>query len=734
MQLTKKASSSFVVQRALWTKEEIFEDQVKTAVVKGLMGTVNDKILAFIDRLYEKKLLDKGKVGSAKYNTQKDFLDKEKTGVLAGISLSNLQKEELIMEAVSVVDVSAANWQIYKPEGKDKAEGSGANTIEKSPVKTVIEWGNDLNGQGTKVTAAVLGPDHPLGSVPSDEGMKKIVGVLSGTAKRPYIAGHLLNNNLGGPGNNVRNLTAIPKDVNSELSSQVESKVIEKVNKNYQFVYYDVAVEYGKDKKYNIDYASEIKVELKEYGKDTNFAKKGPGDIISNYNYVIPINSPSEYAKRNAGYNKQNNAYEDSFGKKHKLNAMPAVDVDTLARSEFNRDTHIILKDGTQIKLEFISFAIYSLQISKLKDEIFKLELDNEDLTEKQKEFDSKIKEFNLLKQQFTEIELKYRENEDVNIELTKEINELSLELEIQDESIIALKALLENKTQESRERAGEIGHFFGLEDGRSNRERRINELSRNRRMSVMSADFFKQGYNDGFVKGLEERARQEEMEKRKIQEEEEKDKKIAAQQEVILKLSTENTQKGEEIERLNKEIARLKVSLVLAEKDKSRPEATETMEKEPKESVELPGKDLKAKDQDLVKSMLPSAVQNETPEKQILGHQELTKSTLVSKAEDKPADVPKKKIEDFTDYLQSIYKESGVDKSGPEKCGIARWKYLAMLVYLGQISSSKARSEIHQNATGLQGKQMTPSGGLKIFNEIETIFKEGGLTERYDQ
>lgn len=121
---------------------------------------------------------------------------------------------------------------------------------------------HDPTGDGTGVEANPLGPDHKLGEEPSGDNdviwklRTKYLHERSGK-KTTYIAGHLLNHHLGGPGNDARNLAPIPASVNSNHSQKVEQPLKEIVNKKHGWVYYKVEVAHGTQ--HGVDYPSELK-------------------------------------------------------------------------------------------------------------------------------------------------------------------------------------------------------------------------------------------------------------------------------------------------------------------------------------------------------------------------------------------------------------------------------------------------------------------------------------------
>jgi hypothetical protein len=70
-------------------------------------------------------------------------------------------------------------------------------------------------------------------------------GTDSGWVSRNVVQGHLLNEKLGGPGNDMRNLTPFAKDTNSKHHSNVE-KMAKAADARGDIVYYKVLVDYSK--------------------------------------------------------------------------------------------------------------------------------------------------------------------------------------------------------------------------------------------------------------------------------------------------------------------------------------------------------------------------------------------------------------------------------------------------------------------------------------------------------
>lgn len=121
------------------------------------------------------------------------------------------------------------------------------------------------NGDGTKMVANPLGPDHKIGEEPvaGDHIWNRRTRALRAAAKQSaadtYVAGHLLNHHLGGPGNDPRNLAAIPSDANKAHLNEVETPIKHLVNDDKAWVYYSVEVQQKTDNAATggpVDYAS----------------------------------------------------------------------------------------------------------------------------------------------------------------------------------------------------------------------------------------------------------------------------------------------------------------------------------------------------------------------------------------------------------------------------------------------------------------------------------------------
>jgi hypothetical protein len=116
--------------------------------------------------------------------------------------------------------------------------GGKASRARATEWTTSVTW-DPIDAEtkdGTGVTATVLGPDHRAGETPDKSiyvcpnviGLNEIAGLESNTG---YVKGHLLNEKLGGPGNDNRNLTAIPRATNTGgMKDHVEERLKTLVN------------------------------------------------------------------------------------------------------------------------------------------------------------------------------------------------------------------------------------------------------------------------------------------------------------------------------------------------------------------------------------------------------------------------------------------------------------------------------------------------------------------------
>ncbi|NAZ14720.1 hypothetical protein GT020_01370 [Glutamicibacter soli] len=130
------------------------------------------------------------------------------------------------------------NPALRRTPSAEPLRGTGLLDTAGDGHATTIDFATDtISGDpvGTEMKADPLGPDHPLGTPPS--GSQAVMGLLG----EQYIRGHLLNQNLGGPGEN-RNLFPITRSANAVHETGIESTVKDWVNNQRYWVSYKVSV------------------------------------------------------------------------------------------------------------------------------------------------------------------------------------------------------------------------------------------------------------------------------------------------------------------------------------------------------------------------------------------------------------------------------------------------------------------------------------------------------------
>ena len=733
-----------VVQREPLTKEKIFNDQMKWLVVQGIArmhapksGSAGGEQFAML--LGSKNLINRKALLTA-YITNKSnqslTLEEEKDKLLSGVTLANLQQHNLVMEAVTFADVAEGKWEIYRPDLKKSktAQGLGGETNENQSqqVKTSIVWKSTIHDQGQGVTAKVLGPDHPLGSTPNEAIKENVDNLKEAAGGKKYIAGHLLNHNLGGPGNNAKNLTAIPADVNSEMSTRVEDEVIERVNKDHQVVYYKVDVEYDQDG--SEDYASKISIEFGSYKSDTDFAHADPDtDLEAKHTFVLPISSPTVYGAA-AGYKKTENSGEHIYeDESHNTYTWKKPDRANLpARLKFDRMNNIILKDDKQIRLEFIAAAIYSSSIRALKEEVGQLSKEKDIVTgqlgtlqSKYEQLQAEAKKNTLLEEQLKTLAAQFQqetkerlEAEGENEALRKEVEEMRTRIytvssELKNEELLVeeLQAKLNEYIRKARERAVSEGFVEGLNDGKKGIAQRVKDRVKLKKISLGSEPNFSGGYKEGHQVGRE--LAQQEEENLQLQMENEQQRSIISElktenQELHITLDREREERQlereasrkreEEMIRKLEELQKEKESLLLIKAEIKPVKEQLQNEKVLLESEQkVPERQTNEEDRDKIhkeKKELPkvkiskttdSEEEKKVPEPKVSTSGQLGTSGVVDKD---------KRIRKL---FEKEYDRSGND--GWENLNISKYKYLSILVYLGKVKADDAYEAYRNNS-----------------------------------
>ncbi|WP_162852500.1 DNA/RNA non-specific endonuclease [Dinghuibacter silviterrae] len=509
-----RSSSSFsksarVVQRVR-TKESVLVDQVKWQMVVAIWRTsgrskaksdISDHI-KFLTNANAVGMLNQGALEGAATSSQNQttFYNEQLSTGFNNITLDNLYRTGLFMSAIDLLE-NKASWELYRPQvsGGDTQAGTtvgdGAKTTTNTNVKTSVSWAPiDGNAkEGKKMTAHILAPDHLLGSTPSGAANVKS-GRLTTFTDNEYIAGHLLNDHLGGPGDELRNITALPKDVNSEQSNKIEQEVKKRVNSDHEIVFYEVEVTYSQDTNVTGNklrpedqwYASSLHSEYGTYRSDTDFSKPvSTAHLKDHFTHDLPINSPTAYSS-GTGYVVHPTSdvlYSDTTPREPQSKAVTNTTLGEKAKTAVDPVYDITLGDAKQIKLEYVSFALLSMPIKDMRDELARLK---EESTSKDSLLNQGVGEINrleLLIEANEQMHQKLRENLIAIIRENDTDKEKSgivdAELEQQLSRVIELfkqtgAALEEAKKERDvyKEKARQLSYQHGLQSGRFKQQR----------------------------------------------------------------------------------------------------------------------------------------------------------------------------------------------------------------------------------------------------------------------
>lgn len=140
-------------------------------------------------------------------------------------------------------EVHAKNMQLWFNELSEKIKILNG---DKETPASIIKFGG-INSQGGAVfaEASILSTIHPPGSKPGDNAdiwanLDSLgAGLNKPVRKNWYVQGHLLNENLGGPGLSF-NLTPITKKANNDHKAIVENSLKKFVNTDKKVIYYKV--------------------------------------------------------------------------------------------------------------------------------------------------------------------------------------------------------------------------------------------------------------------------------------------------------------------------------------------------------------------------------------------------------------------------------------------------------------------------------------------------------------
>ena len=134
------------------------------------------------------------------------------------------------------------NPSLKKHRKSIKMKGRGLSGVKTQVTYRTGKIPGSSDTVGHKMEAKYLGPDHPKGSGP--KGQADLMGRLrsKGRSRKKFVRGHLLNDNVGGPGDD-KNLFPITAKANNDHERLVENKIKTWVNQGY-WMTYTVAVKY----------------------------------------------------------------------------------------------------------------------------------------------------------------------------------------------------------------------------------------------------------------------------------------------------------------------------------------------------------------------------------------------------------------------------------------------------------------------------------------------------------
>lgn len=218
-------------------------------------------------------------------------------------------------------------------------DGLGARIKGGHDWKTKVTWKkvDDATGDGTGVEATMLGPDHTAGESPSSKtrickNAWALNKYLTGGKfdSNFYVKGHLLNGELGGPGNDSRNLAAIPYAANNPaMSDNVEKPLKKIVNEQKGWIYYKVDITHADSTKSPLRYASKITAAWHELEADA----AGAAQKVAGTEGTAVIDIPDVTAHGNCDYSQPTSGMKKG-ATYHQKNATPCIADAKTAKAE----------------------------------------------------------------------------------------------------------------------------------------------------------------------------------------------------------------------------------------------------------------------------------------------------------------------------------------------------------------------------------------------------------------
>jgi hypothetical protein len=205
-----------------------------------MMASTPQSYESYLDGLKEEFSLPEETVSEAR------ALSREIDGLIAQNVGEDQQEEHSNRINAKVDELTALTVAFPLPES------GGTNT---DPV-----YGALRQGYGTYVRVAYMQSEHPMGSSPSVSNTPEydLINLRRDGSGSYYVKGHLLNDNIGGPGNIWSNLTPLTREANRKHESDFERYAKEAVNdtdsrisespaeKSGHMVNFHVVAEYGR--------------------------------------------------------------------------------------------------------------------------------------------------------------------------------------------------------------------------------------------------------------------------------------------------------------------------------------------------------------------------------------------------------------------------------------------------------------------------------------------------------
>jgi hypothetical protein len=158
---------------------------------------------------------------------------------------ATVRKSHPVFKTLTVIE-GAETWDYDYTASPGHKKPGAPKKSSADKIETKVQYGPISSTLGgTWMKAHPLSPLHDEGSAPSDspgvwDQVKPDVHSRQGVGL--YVRGHLLNQQLGGPGS-TKNLTPITYSANSNHLHSVEKGLKERVNKKHELVHYEVHVE-----------------------------------------------------------------------------------------------------------------------------------------------------------------------------------------------------------------------------------------------------------------------------------------------------------------------------------------------------------------------------------------------------------------------------------------------------------------------------------------------------------